>query len=62
MIRHKLLILILIFIPIISTGTEYEPKDGVDIIGTKAPPIRRAYMAQYKTSDNGRFKREGRTD
>ena len=37
MIRHKLLIFILIFIPIISTGTEYKPKDGVDIIGTKAP-------------------------
>ena len=37
MIKHKLLIFILIFIPIISTGTEYKPKDGVDIIGTKAP-------------------------
>ncbi len=37
MIRHKLLIFILIFIPIISTGTEYKPKDGMDIIGTKAP-------------------------
>jgi len=37
MIRHKLLILILIFIPITSSGSRYEPKDGVDIIGTKAP-------------------------
>ncbi|NIP38023.1 MAG: redoxin domain-containing protein [Candidatus Dadabacteria bacterium] len=37
MIRNKILILILILIPTLSHGLEYVPKDGVDIIGTKAP-------------------------
>ena len=37
MIRNKILILILLLIPVVSYGLEYEPKDGVDIIGTKAP-------------------------
>ena len=37
MIKNKLIILILVFIPYISYGFDYKPKDGVDIIGTKAP-------------------------
>lgn len=37
MIRNKIIILILILIPIVSSGLEYKPKDGLDIIGTKAP-------------------------
>ncbi len=39
MIKNKLIILILVFIPYVSSGLdlEYVPKDGVDIIGTRAP-------------------------
>jgi peroxiredoxin len=37
MIKNKFIILILVLIPYLSYGFEYEPKEGLDIIGTKAP-------------------------